>query len=115
LAFAIKFPNISLILVVCSFHGSLPSALGQHSFEDLRSLSLLLTLSPNVPNLSLVLPDLILKLSVMLPCSQKLGTQSNQAPTNRLVQDAPIQLLEGAQAAQIFIAQSSHVQYPHDL
>jgi hypothetical protein len=68
-----------------------------------------------VPDLSVLLIDLILKLSLLLPCSQKLRTQCNQAPTNQLVKDAPIQLLEGAQAAYIFVAQSSHVQCLHDL
>jgi hypothetical protein len=68
-----------------------------------------------VPDLLLLLIDLILKLSLLLPCSKKLGTQSNQAPTNRLVKDAPIQLLDCAQAAQIFVAQSTHVQCSHDL
>jgi hypothetical protein len=68
-----------------------------------------------IPDLTVRLIDLILTLSLLLPCSQKLGAQSNQAQTNRLVQKAPTQLLEGAQGAQIFVAQSSHVQRSHDL
>jgi hypothetical protein len=55
------------------------------------------------------------ELPVLLPFSQKLCLRRNQAPTNELVQDAPIQLLEGAQAAHIFIVQLSDVQGSHDL
>jgi hypothetical protein len=65
--------------------------------------SLLLSRIPKILDLSLVLRDLILKLSVPLLSSQKLGSEFNQAPTNRLVQDAPIQLLKSAQAAQILV------------
>jgi hypothetical protein len=57
----------------------------------------------------------MLKFSYLVPCSQKLRRQSNQAPSNRLIQDAPIQLLNGAQTAQIFVAQSSDVECSHDL
>jgi hypothetical protein len=49
------------------------------------------------------------------PLFLNLIPQCKQRPNNRLIQDASIQLLECAQAAQIFVAQSSHVQRPHDL
>jgi hypothetical protein len=54
---------------------------------DLGSLSRLL---PKAPDLSWQLVDLILKLFVLLSCPQKLGPHPNQAPTNRLVQDAQV-------------------------
>jgi hypothetical protein len=72
-------------------------------------------LIPKVPDLLLLLVGLILKLSVMLPWPQKFSPQFTQGPAKQFVQHAPIQLLKCAQAAQIFVAQSNHVQCSHDL
>jgi hypothetical protein len=93
-----------LLFVIHGSHGNPFTLLSCNIVSKIFVLfSLLLSLIPKILDPSLVLRDLILKLSVPLLSSQKLASKFTQVPTNRLVQDAPIQLFKSAQAAQILV------------
>jgi hypothetical protein len=76
---------------------------------------MLLSLTPKGSDLSSLLCDLLPKFSFPLLCSPNFLPQFNEAPTNRFVLDASIQLFNCAQVAQISVAQSSHIKRCHGL